>query len=146
MSDEGGDLDGFVFVPGNDTEIELERSQQQHRRRAPSISVQVDARTPTLAHAHAHTPLHSARTAAPPAQSRPAPAAAPARKRSIPPDVAAHPLTARFTLLPLRLGVGRTAFLLTRKRAEDLLLLGALVVGIVQLGYGWNEWALAGGK
>lgn len=65
--------------------------------------------------------------------------------KKIPPDVAAHPLVARVTLLPWVVGGGR-GFKLNRKRCEDALLLVAVCVAIAQLGYGWNEWALAAGE
>jgi hypothetical protein len=55
-------------------------------------------------------------------------------------------LPAKTTLLPYTLPLGPLAFTLTRKRCEDLLLLGAVIVGVVRLGSGWNEWALVGGR
>ncbi|BEI81611.1 hypothetical protein CcaverHIS002_0207710 [Cutaneotrichosporon cavernicola] len=62
----------------------------------------------------------------------------------IPADVAAHPLSPRHTLLPHTFKAGPLAFTLTRKRAEDAILLGAVVAGITKLTYTWKEVALAG--
>ncbi|GMK54111.1 hypothetical protein CspeluHIS016_0106970 [Cutaneotrichosporon spelunceum] len=62
----------------------------------------------------------------------------------VPADVAAHPLSPRRTLLPHTFKAGPLAFTLTRKRAEDAILLGALVAGIVKLTYTWKEVALSG--
>lgn len=64
-------------------------------------------------------------------------------QRRIPPDVAAHPLAAKLTLLPRTVGFGPLQLTVNRKRCEDALLLAALAVAIAKLGYGWNEWALA---
>jgi dolichol kinase len=62
------------------------------------------------------------------------------------------------TLLPTRIGWKRQVNMgakipswsfgydLTRYRCENAVLLGAVGWGIWKLGYGWDEWALAGGK
>jgi hypothetical protein len=63
----------------------------------------------------------------------------------VPADVAAHPLAPKVTLLPHAVKLGPLAFTITRKRAEDAILLGALVAGITKLTYTWKEVALAGG-
>jgi hypothetical protein len=62
----------------------------------------------------------------------------------VPADVAAHPLAPKVTLLPHAVKLGPLAFTITRKRAEDAILLGALVAGITKLTYTWKEVALAG--
>jgi len=125
--DEGGDRDGFVFVNGDDTEVEL-----SHRKRPPAES------SPTAETWAAEGSAHNR-------VSTPTAATTRITKR-LPPDVASHPLPAKITLLPVTLNLGFFSFTLTRKRCEDLLLLGAVVVSIVQLGNTWNEWALVGGK
>lgn len=63
------------------------------------------------------------------------------------------------TLLPIRIGLpglertdvrgkgrGRLGFRLTRRRCEDGLLLGAVMLGVWKLGAEWEERALAGGE
>lgn len=125
--DDRGDRDGYVFVNGDDTEVEL--------RRRPPPDAQHSGEGPDHPHTHVHGHSHTP----------PPPGARTAQKR-LPPDVTSHPLPARLTLLPWRCNLGPLSFILTRKRCEDFLLLGAVVVGIFQLGYGWNEWALVGGK
>ncbi|KLT40066.1 hypothetical protein CC85DRAFT_287856 [Cutaneotrichosporon oleaginosum] len=62
----------------------------------------------------------------------------------VPTDVAAHPLAPRITLLPHTVRLGPLRVTLTRKRAEDAILLGAVVAGIVKLTYTWKEVAVAG--
>ncbi|BEI97182.1 hypothetical protein CcaverHIS631_0207710 [Cutaneotrichosporon cavernicola] len=84
---------------------------------------------------------------APPMRSSPIPRPVPhprAMTPRIPADVAAHPLSPRHTLLPHTFKAGPLAFTLTRKRAEDAILLGAVVAGITKLTYTWKEVALAG--
>lgn len=129
--DDGGDRDGFVFVNGDDTEVEL-----SHRKRPPPESS-------PKAEAWADQP-HNHRTSAPATAAARTTAAARGNMR-LPADVASHPLPAKITLLPVTLSLGGLSFALTRKRCEEVLLLGAVVVGIAQLGYSWNEWALVGG-
>lgn len=116
---EGGDR--FVSVNNDDTEVEASRFLHRTRNLVS---------------------LPEGREASPRQQPTSLPRSSIPR---IPADVAAHPLAARVTLLPYKVRLGPIAFNLTRKRAEDAILLGALVAGIVKLTYTWNEVALAGG-
>jgi hypothetical protein len=71
-----------------------------------------------------------------------------------------HPAPPSSSVLPIWIGlpfasgkwikgkttIGRCGCRLTRRRCEDGLLLGAVVLGVWKLGAEWDEWALAGGK
>lgn len=112
------DGDGFVFVKADDTEVEHAHQQKQGRRSSSSPN---EGRPTSANGTHA-------RVSGPP--------------KKLPPDVAAHPVQARVTLLPTTvLGVR-----LGRKRCEDVILLSAVVFAIYKLAYGWGEWAVAGGE
>lgn len=110
---ESVDGDGFVFVKADDTEVE----HQQKRRSSSSPN---EGRPASANGTHVRT--------GPP--------------KKLPPDVTAHPVQARVTLLPSTVFGVR----LNRKRCEDAILLSAVVFAIYKLAYGWGEWAVAGGK
>lgn len=108
------DGDGFVFIKADDTEID----QKQQKVRSSS--------SPNEGRPSA--PPNGAQRTGPP--------------KKLPPDVTAHPIQARITLLPASvLGIR-----LNRKRCEDAILLSAVVFAIYKLAYGWGEWAVAGGE
>lgn len=121
-TDDDVDGDHFVSVNNDDTEVEARRP-----RRQALASVAEGRASPS-----------------PRAQAAPLPRSS--VNLRLPADAAAHPLPARLALLPHKVTLGPLRFNLTRKRAEDAILLGALVAGIVKLTYKWNEVALAGGR
>ncbi|KAL1411019.1 dolichol kinase [Vanrija albida] len=120
--DQGGN--GFVNVHADDTEVETMRRKRPHSAASEQLTPDAEG-----LNARGDSP-------------RPMPSRLP--KRSASDGNANHPLPARVTLLPHTLTVAGKSITLNRKRCEDVLLLGAVVFGIVQLSYGWNEWAVSG--